>query len=74
MESRWRPAVGHEDGHSGGAEAFGHDLEGNGLARPRGPGDQAMAVGHLGEKVEVFIALSDEESGGVAHAISFHPA
>ena len=65
--------VSHEDRYAGGAEAFGHDLQGNGLARARGPGDEAVAVGHLGEEEEIFIAFGDEESGGVAHGHSFHP-
>ena len=39
--------VGHEARHAGLAEGLGQHLEGHGLARARGTGDEAVAVGHL---------------------------
>ena len=39
----------HEHGHAQLAESLRHHLQGDGLARAGGPGDQAVAVGHLGQ-------------------------
>ena len=54
--------VGHEDGHAEAAEALGHDLEGDRLARSRRAGHEAVAVGHLRKKEQVLLALCDQHA------------
>src|SRR5580700_6977638 len=53
--------IGGEDGNADAAEGFGHDLEGDGFPGAGSAGDEAVAIGHLGEKVEGGCALGDEE-------------
>ena len=65
--------VAEEHGHPGGGEGFGHHLHGDGLARAAGPGDEAVAVGHvqgqhhplpvLGQaQIETFFCIHDDPS------------
>ena len=44
--------VGHETRYASLAEAFGNDLQGDGLTRTRGTGNQAVAVGHFAHHIE----------------------
>src|SRR5580704_16225558 len=53
--------VGGEDGNADAAEGFGHNLESNGFSGAGGAGDEAVAIGHLGEEVEGGCALRDEK-------------
>ena len=45
--------VGQKDRHAQGAEGFGQALQGHGLARARGPGDQAVAIAHGGQDADI---------------------
>ncbi len=58
--------VGGEDRNAGLAEAFGHDLQGHGLAGAGGAGHQAVAVGHGQEQFFALVALA-EKNRVVAH-------
>ncbi len=48
--------VGHEHRHARGGEAFGQDLQRDGLAGTGGPGNQPMPVRQAGQKRDVFVA------------------
>ena len=45
--------VGEKDRHTDGRKAFGHHLQGNGLAGAGRPGNQAVAIGQRGQKGKV---------------------
>ena len=49
--------VGHEDRNADGAEAFGENAQRHRLSRSRRPGDEAMAVRHLGQEADLVGGL-----------------
>ncbi len=49
--------IGQEHGNAHLREALGHDLHGDGLARAGGAGDEAVAVGHLRQQIQVLVGL-----------------
>jgi len=59
--------VGHEDGHADAGEAFGHGLERDCFARAGGAGDEAVAVGHVGEEFDAGAGIREGDEEGVGH-------
>ena len=54
--------VGHEARNASLAERFGKHLQGDGLSRTRGACNQAVAVGHLANHIDVsVVAMRDVE-------------
>ena len=53
--------VGQEDGDTLGAEGFGEDLEGDGFAGSGCAGDEAVAIGHLGQEENIGLGASDKD-------------
>jgi len=45
--------VGEKHRHATGTESLGEHLQGDGLAGARGPGDQPVAISHLGQQQQV---------------------
>jgi hypothetical protein len=59
--------IGGKNRNTGLAETFGHDLQGDGLARAGGAGDQPVAVGQWQEQFFTLVALA-QKNCVVAHA------
>jgi hypothetical protein len=59
--------VGHEDRHPAAAEVFGQHLHGNGLTGSGGSGDQAVAVGHLRQQIQIFITITSGNNKRFGH-------
>ena len=53
--------VGGKNRHADAAETFRHHLQGDGLARAGGAGDQAVPVRHAGQQVQRIVPLGDQK-------------
>lgn len=57
--------VRQEHRHPQAAEVLRQDLEGHGLPRARGPGDEAVAVAHPGTEEHGVLVLGEDEGTGI---------
>jgi hypothetical protein len=55
--------VRQEDGHTQVRQTLGQALQGDGLARARGTGDQAVAVGQSGQQVALGVFVPGNQDG-----------
>ena len=55
--------VGHEDRHADLREILGQGLQGDGLARAGGAGDQAVAIGQAGQQAALDVAMLGNQDG-----------
>ena len=51
--------VRHEDRHPDPAESLRQHPQGHGLARPRGPGNESVPVGHLRQQADLMLTFGN---------------